>query len=227
MNALPADQAISTEPTPIRRRRAWTRLSAGHVLMILAFLLAAVANLVVLRRADVTYPVAVAATDLVPGRTVRPEDLRIVEIDAGPEVLATLVNDPTLGVGQVVTRLIPAGDLVRTSDLEATATFDRQRAMSIPVARSHAAGGAISVGDRVDVIAVVEDKAHFVAAGAEVIEVSSPGEGALSGGAEFFVVISVDSQTALDLAGALNTGDIEVVRSTGAPPVPVEEAEVP
>lgn len=187
--------------------------------MILAFLLAAVANLVVLRRADVTYPVAAAATDLVPGRLVRTGDLRIVEIDAAPEVLATLVTDPTLVIGQVITRSIPAGDLVHLSDLGVTATTDRQRAMSVPVARSHAAGGAISIGDRVDVIAVVEGEAQFVAIGAEVIEVSSPTEGALTGDGEFFVVISVDAPTALGLAAALNNGEIEVLRSTGASPV--------
>ena len=184
--------------------------------MILAFVLAALANLIVLRRADVTYPVAMAATDLLAGRKVGPSDLRLVEIDAEPGLLATLVTDVARLEGSVVVRTVRSGELLRRSDLAAGVTQLMERAMSIAIEPEHAVGGEVAVGDRIDVIAVREGSTSFVVVGAEVIDVAEVSRGGLPGGSGFFVVVAVDADTALSLAEAMRTGDIELVRSTGS-----------
>jgi Flp pilus assembly protein CpaB len=91
--------------------------------------------------------------------------------------------------------------------------------MSIPVKRENAAGGALSVGDRVDVITTATGQAQWVVAGVQVIGVAPS---ASSGGltrdvtSGYYVVVEVDADQALALAGALGGEKIEVVRSTGA-----------
>jgi Flp pilus assembly protein CpaB len=95
---------------------------------------------------------------------------------------------------------------------------DGHRAMSIPIAIEHAAGARIVVGDRVDVITVVDGVAEFVATDLAVIAHAEPQAGGLSTGA-YHVTVAVEEQEALALAEAIATGSLEVVRSTGAAPV--------
>jgi hypothetical protein len=78
------------------------------------------------------------------------------------------------------------------------------------------------------VIRVVDGQAKFVVVGAEVLSVASTERGALASLADFHVVLAVDSDTALALAEALDSGSIEIVRSTGAaPPSRVQLREEP
>ncbi len=94
--------------------------------------------------------------------------------------------------------------------------------MSIPVPREKAVGGGLRVGDRVDVIDVVDGEAAFVMADAQVVSVSSAAtSGGITSGAagDFFVVVEVDARQALAVAEALADGKVDVVRSTGAEPI--------
>lgn len=84
-------------------------------------------------------------------------------------------------------------------------------------------GGDIAVGDVVDVIDVVDGSPTYVVAGVQVIDVASEGSSrGLSGSGGpggYFVVVQVDADQALALAGAMEDGGVQVVRSTGAEPV--------
>jgi hypothetical protein len=71
-------------------------------------------------------------------------------------------------------------------------------------------------GDRVDVVSVVDGSARFVASGLEVISVSESSSSAIGSISAYHIVVSVEAQQALDLARALDTGSMEIVRSTGA-----------
>ena len=92
--------------------------------------------------------------------------------------------------------------------------------MSLPIPAEHAVGGRLVAGDRVDVIAVRDGRATYLVTAAPVLAVpdgdARAGLGALRA---FAVTLAVDDAEALRLAAALRTDDLEVIRSTGAPPV--------
>lgn len=211
-------ETTSADPRPTpRRRNPLGRLSAGHVLVGLAAVLAFIANIVVLRAQDETAAVWVAATDLEAGRVLSGEDLRVEQLAATPDVLAGLVAAETPIDGQVLARPVPAGTLIGATDVRPEAAPAGLRAMSIPVPVEHAAGGTIRVGDLVDVVDV--DQAgvpRFVVTKAPVIGVSTAGTGALTGGGGHHLVVGLDSDGVLAVAAAIADDHVEVVLSTGA-----------
>ena len=88
--------------------------------------------------------------------------------------------------------------------------------MSIPVERVHAAGGMISDADVVDVIVVTDGVAEYVVVAAPVLDVASPSSSGIGSSGQYYVTVAVDSLTALRIAGAIDGGSIEIIRSTGA-----------
>ena len=205
-------------PGRIRRRNPLTRVSAAHLLMVLAAVLAFATNLVVLRNLDQTRAVAVAAIDLPAGREVQSIHLRAVEVDVDDEVYATLVPwaAATSLVGQVTAHAINEGVLVEKADFRDPSGPAGLRSMSIPIDAEHAVGGELGSGDRIDLILVSDEGPRYVLAAAEVLAVSPTGElGALASG-DFYIVVAVDVDEALLVAEAIRDGRIEVVRSTGS-----------
>ena len=73
------------------KRSLFSRLSAGHVVMIVAGLLAALVNFNLIQQRDETFQVVVAEQDIIPGQTVTVGDFDTAEIKATEDVLATLV----------------------------------------------------------------------------------------------------------------------------------------
>ncbi len=222
------------EPLPIRKRPWWSRASAAQIFMIVAGILAFIANLAILRARDDVVLVAVAATDINAGVAIQEAaHVHYVELNGSDEVLAPLVTaDEVDGItGFILSSPIRAGEMFVQSELvESINPIDR-RAIALAVGRDHAVGGAISVGDRVDVIWVDDDVARYVVTGVEVIDTTDTERtgGAFSASQAFSITVAVNDVQALQLAEALNSGQIEVVRSTGADaPVadrlPIDEA---
>ncbi len=194
------------------------RLSFGHSLMIMAGLLAALVNFALLRSLDDTFLVAVADRDLVRGTTATADAFRFVEVRVGADVLSTLVEERDVAAldGRIVSRSVYRGDLLALSDFAEAAAPMEGRAMSVPVDRVHAAGGMISTADVVDVVAVVDGVAEYIVLAAPVLDVAPDGASGLGAGGQFYVTLAVDGLTALKIAGAMDAGSIEVIRSTGA-----------
>lgn len=203
------------------RRRLGGRVSTGHVVLVVAGLVAGLANYAVLRGADDTVQVLVASRDLAAGEIVEAGLFRPVRAGLDGDLLDRVLRpgDLEAHAGSVIAAAIPAGAPLRPSDLRSPAGPGGTRRMSLAVDLSHAAGGAIRAGDRVDVIAVREGRAVYVVGGAEVVAVDRGGQGALAGLDRFAISIAVDAEAALCLAEAMETGSIEVVLSTGAAPV--------
>ena len=199
------------------RRRPWTRLSAGHVVVAVAGLLAVLLNYSLLRAADDRVRVVVAARPIPVGDAVAPDDVRVVEVAADDAVLGTLVPAEDLDdlAGHVAATALAAGDPLRRSDLRPPSAPDHGRAMSLPVPVEHAVAGQLQRGDRVDVIAVDDGSASYVLTDAQVLAVSG-GDGGLTGTGTFSVTVAVDADSALRVAEAIRAGGIDVVRSTGA-----------
>lgn len=211
-------EATHVAPVRVRRRNPLTRLSAAHLLMLLAAVLAFATNLLVLRNHDQTRAVVVAALNLPAGRPVESMHLRAVEVDVDDAVYATLIPwaQATTLVGQVTAYPIAGGMLIGMTDFRDPSGPAGLRSMSIPIDAEHAVGGELASGDRIDLILVGDDGPRYVLVSAEVLAVSSMGElGALASGG-FYVVVAVDAEQALLVAEAIRDGRIEIVRSTGA-----------
>jgi Flp pilus assembly protein CpaB len=189
--------------------------------MVLAAVLAFVTNLMVLRGLDETRPAIVATERIEAGRIIAADDLSVAEVDVADALYATLLpGQQSQGlVGMVAARTIAAGHLLGVDDLRPASAPSSQRAISIPIDIEHAVGGGIEPGDRVDLIAVIDGSPQYILTGTEVLEVPSAARGSLTTATGYFVVVAVDAQEALAVAAAIHSGEIEIVRSSGASPV--------
>jgi Flp pilus assembly protein CpaB len=211
-------EAGSLQPA---RRRLSRRLSASHVVIAIVVILAFVLNLLVLHDRNATSLVAVADHPIPAGSPIDAASLRLVPVDSGFEGLPGLVTETDLAQleGWVTARPIPEGGLIERSAVVEPGSATGLRTMSLPVPVEHAAGGSVVPGDRVDVIAVIDGTAQYVAGGLEVVSVAAGSSGAIGSIAAYHVVVSVDADEALALAQAMDGGSIEIVRSTGAEPI--------
>ena len=212
-------------PTPARRR-VGRRPSATHVLIAVVVILAFVLNLLVLQDRGSTTLVALAERPLVAGSAIEPGSLRLVPVDSSFEGLDSLLTEDELSryEGWVLARTVAAGEPVAANDLADPELASGLRSMSLPVPPEHAAGGSLVAGDRVDVISVIDGAARYIATGLEVVSISDAGDGSIGSVTNHHVTVGVETDEALRLAEALDTGSIELVRSTGSSAV-VEEAD--
>ncbi len=204
-----------------KRRPTRRRLSTTHLLIAVVVVLAFVLNFLALQERNATISVATADGAISAGTPLSGDLIRFVPIAADFEGLPSLVVESDLAAlgGWVVQRGLPDGGLLQRSMLAAPASPSGFRSMSIPVDVEHAAGGTLGAGDRVDVISVVDGEARYVATDVEVLTVSSPDGGGLGSFSSYHLVLAVDDEEALQLAKAIDSGSIDVIRSTGAPPV--------
>ena len=212
---VPREITVSGE-TPAQGRPRRGRPARAHILMTLAGLLTAVAVYVVLQDADPGHRVLVAATELQAGTVVPPDAVTVVSVDVSDDQVARLVpaDQRDAVVGQVAANHLMPGDLIGLSDLRQPAAPEDRRAMALPVGREHAVAGDLRTGDRVDVIAVEDGVARYVATGLPVI--TSGGGDSLD--EEWTLTVSVDEQAALALARVMADADVTVTRATGATP---------
>jgi Flp pilus assembly protein CpaB len=213
-------------PRPARRRIR-RRLSLTHVLIAVVVILAFVLNLLVLQDRSSTTLVAVADRPLTAGSPLDPSTLRLVPVDAGFEGLSDLVTEEELADldGWLLSRSISEGGLVDETAVVAPGSRSGLRSMSLPVPVEHASGGALAIGDRVDVISVTDGTAGYVATDLEVVSVADGQAGAIGTVSSYHVVVSVEAREALALAEALDRGSMEIVRSTGSETIDEELAD--
>jgi Flp pilus assembly protein CpaB len=206
-----------------RRRALASRVSTGHVVMVLAGVLGALLTLSALRAADNTRPMLAATSDIAAGTVVDTHSFRTTRVHAGRDVLATLFDASELAGlrGRVAVERIPAGALVTRDAVRRVAAGDGPRAMSFPIPRSRAVGGALVVGDRVDVLSVLRNsgRSGYVATDIQVLAFTGSGSGPLQGSDDASVTLAVASDGAARIASALETGTITLVRATGATPL--------
>jgi Flp pilus assembly protein CpaB len=207
------------EPLAVPVRRWWTRLSSAHILIFSAGALAFIANLAVLRPPALPPNVAVASSDLLPGTVFDPvRHVEYLPMTTDPELLARFVTEDTVSnlAGRVLAGRVDEGEALSFSNLVEAATDDGRRIMSLPIERERAAGGTLSVGDRIDVIAVEAGVARYVVSGVEVVAVPDT-KGSFTGSSSYHVVLAVDAVSALELSVVMETATIQVIRSTGSP----------
>ena len=192
--------------------------------MVLAGVLGVLLTLSALRAADKTRPMLAAARDIAPGTVIDSHSLRISRVHADEAVLATLFDASSLRSlrGRIAIEHVSAGALLTQGAVRSAAVGQAPRAMSFPIPRSRAVGGALVEGDRVDVLGVRRNtgESGYVATDVPILAFSGAGSGPLQGSDEASVTIAVDSAGAARIASALETGSITLVRATGAAPLP-------
>jgi Flp pilus assembly protein CpaB len=219
---LAREVAVNGE-SPAQGRPRRGRPARAHVLMALAGLLTAVGVYVVLQDADPGQRVLVATRELQAGTVVPPDALTAVTVDVADAQATRLIpaEQRDAMVGQVVANHLMAGDLIGASDLRRAAAPEDRRAMALPVGQERAVAGELRTGDRVDVIAVEDGVARYVATGLPVIA-SGGGDGLDD---SWTLTVSVDEQSALALARALADAEVTVTRATGATPANPEAVD--
>ena len=200
-------------------RSLLTRLSLGHVVMILAGLVAILLNLAFLRSDSESIRVIVAAESLPAGSVLTEGATNVVAVgDPGALADGLITADTASAIyGATLARQLAPGDPVRQSDLRPDGTPSALREFSLELDAAQAAGGRIGSSDIVDVIATFNGRSFYVASSVEVISVVTGGS-ALDVGDDLIVVLAVDDQTALEIASARSIGTVAVVRATGAAP---------
>ena len=220
MNRVELSHGSSEEPQAASwsSRNVFSRLSFGHVVMIVAGLVAFLLNVALLQSGDDRFEVLVAANHIQAGSRLVVADIRPEHVAADSPFAGRILNSETIQplLGHIVTRDLESGAPLLADDLRPAAAPHPGRAMSIPIVPGQAVAADVRRGDRVDVISVVGGNAIYIAAGIEVLAVGDVGDGRLVNTADFSVTVAVDSGTALDIARALDLGDVHVVRSTGA-----------
>lgn len=193
----------------------------SHLVIAAVAVLAFVFNYLALQERDATVQIAVADRALPAGVPLGIEDVRFVAVPADFAGLPSMVTDEELASrgGWVLGRSIPADGVIAEEALVRPGAPDGLRAMSIPIEVAHAAGGGLAVGDRVDVIATNDGEASYVVADVEVISVADSSGAAFGAVGSYHVVVAVDAEQALQLASAIESGIIEILRSTGAEPI--------
>ena len=174
--------------------------------------------------------IVVTASAVPAGSPIDAADTRVVSVHATDTALVQgLLRPSDVGDGWVATVPVQRGEPVTLSEVRTPSTGPVLGEMSIAIPLQQAAGGRVSAGDLVDVIASNgAGGARYVAQDLRVVSVApSSGEtGVLGGGASgYFIVVAVDRKGALQVAAALgstgaggSSGELEIVRSTGERP---------
>lgn len=221
----------ASRPVAPRRRKLRERIALGHLFMIAAALLAFVLVVSVLQDRTLTTRVLVADGDILPGTIITPDLVSEIEIPADSELVGKVATLDTISSGSISAgQRLTAGDPLTITAIAPASSPSALRAMSVPIERIDAVGGDLAAGDRIDVIAVDDDVARYVAVDLEVLATQSPDAraGALGSSSlsTYFVTVSVDDQTALAIALAMETGRVSIVRSTGAEPISPERRQL-
>ncbi len=199
------------------------RFTLAHLVMVIAGLVTFVSVTSVLRERDEMREVAIARAEVPAGSPLDQSSLAasfdVVSVRADSPMLAGIADPEAVPSGQL-SRSLAAGEPLLRSDVVDASTGTGARTFTVNIDDVTLVGLGLQVGDRVDIIGSFEDGAlGYVVADVRVARLPTA---VASGGAfavrqESFVTVEVGEADALALAGARQAGDIEIVRSTGAP----------
>jgi Flp pilus assembly protein CpaB len=221
----PGAPAVPSAERPSSRRLR--RLTTGSVVPVVLAVLAGGFAFEALQDRSAMTDVVVASSVVPAGAPVDPSDTRVIKVHTSDTTFAHGLLTPSALEGRWVTAVpLQAGEPITRSEIQRPAAGPPLGEMSIAVPLQQAAGGTISTGDLVDVVASNGPAgAYYVAQGLRVLGVAptTAAGGVLDGGTtSYFIVVAVGKQIALKIAAALGaqgsggTADnIEIVRSTG------------
>ena len=181
----------------------------------------------VLQDRSETEQVWVANSDVAAGAAIKESDLVAVEVASDAPLLAPLLRVADgVPVGRIRNGVV-AGEPLLASDLVSVAESSAGRTFTIPIATMVVEGLGLIRGDRVDVIGLfVSGGMGYVVADVEVVRLpgaSNSGAFAAAGSRTTWVTVSIDDAEALALSAAIDRGEVQLVRSTGAVAIRIDE----
>ena len=210
------------------RRSMGVNVGLPHVFMVLAGLATFVLVSSVLSDRSATAEVWMVAIDVPAGSSLEARDLTAVQVSANDPLLPMLLASNTgIPFGTVRHELL-VGEPLLASDLVAAEESDVGRTFTIPVESIVLDGLGLDRGDRLDVIGVGAAGAmEYVVVDVEVVRL--PGHAsstafAAASSRNAWVTVRIDDRQALLLSAALDRGDVELVRSTGAMSIVLESS---
>lgn len=219
----PTYSSPATPPVAqLPKRKAGSRFTSGHLLMVVAAMLAFLLSLIVLRAGNSQIVVYVAKEDIIEGQqlSVSQFEAKLVpSSDLNSQYVSKeeLTERSKYYASRAIRRGEPLLDAARSPEAEKSGA----RLQSLPIDKALAVNGVLSRGDRVDVIQTLEEGgcAFRALTNLEVVSAPSPGGGgALGGGSGNFVVtVAITSPSEdLTLAGVIASGSFQVVKTTGS-----------
>lgn len=174
----------------------------------------------VLQDRSETEQVWVVNADVAAGAAIGSSDLVAIEVDADAPLLAPLLRVADGVPNGRVRNGVVAGEPLLASDLVAVDASAVGRTFTIPIDTMVVEGLGLIRGDRVDVIgSSVGGQMGYVVVDVEVVRLpgaSASGAFAAAGSRTTWVTVSIDDVQALLLSTALDRGEVQLVRSTGA-----------
>jgi Flp pilus assembly protein CpaB len=173
---------------------------------------------------DRSHPVVVAARSIGPGESVDAEAVTLVDLAVPAEVRGRTFTDPAGLDGAVALGPIDAGEIVQHGAVADAATEGTGGGeVSFTVETDWAVGGALRIGDRIDVYATFDradgPTSERVLAGAVIRRLSVPADTGFGEVRDQTITVSVaDDETMARTVGATRAGTVTVVRVTGAGP---------
>ena len=215
---------MTDSPSPQAARLRQPRWLDGRLLLgVVLILVSVVGGANVVRAADRTVQVWKTTRALPVGTVVVRDDVvatrvRLFGADLRRYVDASRGAAPA---GLVLTRDVGAGELMPAAALADPASVAPTRLVTIPIDRSHALGGRLARGDRVDVVATFrigqasETRAILKAA---LVEDVVDDDGGFGAGAGYAVIVRISPEQALEVTSALQTAELDLllVQSGGA-----------
>lgn len=203
------------------KKNSGSRFTSGHLLMVVSGLLAFLLTLVVLNGRQATITVFTAKQDIVAGQLLSLSQFEPKSVpSSGLNDKFVSAADLTSDKKYYAARTIAKDEPLLSRDRTPEATQSDVRLLSIPIDKSLAVAGAISRGDRIDIVQTPEDScAVRVLRNLEVVVTpSSSGGGALGGSSgAFTITVAIDrAGDDLTLAGVIAAGSFQIVKTTGA-----------
>lgn len=191
-----------------------------HLFMVLAGLVTFVLVSSVLRDRSATSDVWMVANDVPAGVALSTDDVEPVSVSTDDPLLpALLLTSAGLPSGTVRHGVV-AGEPLLASDLVPAEGADVGRTFTIPVESLILDGLGLRRGDRLDVIGADADGVmRYVVADVEVVRLPGAASStafAAASSRTSWVTVRIDDVEALRLSAALERGEVELVRSTGA-----------
>ena len=162
-------------------------------------------------------PILVAAHDLQAGTTLRPSDLRTVELAGDSGTITALVPESELASVLGSDLAVTVAEGVPLARAAVAPTGAAPAAMTLVVPALRALPGTLRPGDRVTVLATFQQgtgaRARAVARGLRVLSVGAAPEGLARASASLPVTVALtDPSLAAGLALANSEGSIDLVR---------------
>lgn len=145
----------------------------------------------------------VVATDLTPGDTVAPGDLRLVAMDLPADQAARAFTSVDLD-GPVALAALAPGDLLNRSMVRAADDVPGTSHFSFELPTAQAMGGSLASGDRVDILATDDGVTGFVATDVAVVTADR------DGGATMVTVALDDPSLVLAVARAADEASVHL-----------------